>query len=162
MQNSLSQKDNEIDELKEELRQQREQSATELQEVQQQLTKHIQKIERKHNSTTQHWMVILLIVVMAGGIVNAYLYQTTIPSVEGVHETMNSLSSKIKKIYHNQHLREKELKESMNSLSYEVERISHNQHLIEKGLNESCATIAKFDSETQELSDKEAGAGSSL
>ena len=102
VQGSLSQKDNEIQELKEELRQQSEQ----IQELKQQhanvqrLTEVIRGELRRerHANHERHWMALLLLVTV-GGIIHAYMYLHNDSSVE--------LSSKIKNLtFHQQLLKE--------------------------------------------------------
>ena len=106
MQGSLSQKDKEIEELKEELRQQREQ----IQELKQQYAD-VQRIteeeirmfraelrQERHANHDRHWIVLLLLVTI-GGIIHAYMYLHNDSSVE--------LSSKIENLtFHQQLLKE--------------------------------------------------------
>ena len=165
MENSLSEKKNDIDELKRELRQQQEQSEEKLREVQQQ----IQKTERKHSRAAQYWT--LFVVVLIGALSIAYLFPTA-PSeliatlieatnnshsrieeihnwIEELNETKNSLSSEVEWISHDHKSLKKELRESINSLSSAVERMSHNHNLTKKELRES---INSFSSEVERIS----------
>ena len=73
--NSLSEKENEIDELKRELRQMREQSDGKLREIQQQ----IQKIKRKQSRAARYWT--LSTIVLIGAISIAYPYPGASPQV---------------------------------------------------------------------------------
>jgi peptidoglycan hydrolase CwlO-like protein len=88
VQGNLSQKDNEIQELKEELRQERKQMQKQMQELKQQQT----ELKRQHTElkqqhtdlqgrTNRHWILVLLLLIsLSGGMVYAYLYQTDLPT----------------------------------------------------------------------------------
>ena len=177
MQNTLSEKENEINELKQELRQQQEQNTEKLREVQQQLTKQIQKIERKQSHAAQYWVLnwTLFIIILSGGIGTAYLYQAQLSeSIAVINETMSSHSSRIEeipnlienelkgmmnnllsvveKISHDCNSTEKELKESIDGLSSEVENVCHDQHLIEKELTQA---MNSFSSAIKKVNDSQ-------
>ena len=156
--NSLSEKENDIDELKRELRQQREQSDKKLREIQQQ----IEKIERKQSRAAQYWT--LFVVVLIGALSIAYLFPTALMEatnnhysrIEEIHnwteelnETMNSLSSEVERFSHDHKSLKKELRESISSLSSAVERMSHDHNLTKKELRES---INSFSSEVEQIS----------
>jgi chromosome segregation ATPase len=141
MQNNLSEKENEIDELKQELRQQREQSDKKLREMQQE----IQKIERKQNRAGRYWK--LSIIVLIGAISIAYLYPAASPeSVAAITETTNSHSSRIEKI---DNWIKTELNDTMSSLLCEFEKISHDHNSTKKELRES---INSLSSEVERIS----------
>ena len=86
VQGSLSQKDEEVEELREKLNRQREQCSMQIQELKQQHTE-LQRLSEKKFKTfreelrrerranhDRHWIVLLLL-MMTGGIIHAYLYQ---------------------------------------------------------------------------------------
>ncbi len=79
VQGSLSQKDIEIQELKEELSHQRMQ----MQELKQEHTELKQQHTDLQGRTNRHWILVLLLLIFAillsGGMVYAYLYQTDLP-----------------------------------------------------------------------------------
>jgi TolA-binding protein len=107
VQGNLSQKDNEIQELKEELSQERKQMQKQMQELKQQQTalkeQHTElkrqnaELKQQHTelkqqqtdlqgSTNRHWILVLLLLIFAillsqtGGMIYAYLYQTDLPT----------------------------------------------------------------------------------
>lgn len=88
MLNTLSEKDNEIEELKQELKQQREESNKKLQEMQQPLA----KIER-NQSHLARWTLFIIVVLLISALGSAYalLTQETLSeSVAAINETTKS------------------------------------------------------------------------
>lgn len=140
MENGLSEKENEIQELKEELRLQREQNTKNLQDMEQQFTRQIQEMEKKHSSTTRRWvLMVLMISVLAGGTINAFTSTSEFSDVlQVVNDTLNSLAVKVS---HNQHLNE-ELKDSTMALFTDVNKIRHDQDLAENGLSETTSSLS--------------------
>ena len=118
--NGLSKKENEIQELKEELRLQQEQNTKNLQDMEQQFTRQVQEMEKKHSSTTRRWvLMVLMISVLAGGTINAFTSTSEFSDVlQVVNDTLNSLAVEVS---HNQHLNE-ELKNSTMALLLMLKR----------------------------------------
>ena len=164
VQNSLSQKDNEINELKEEVKQQREINTVQMreqteqsQQVQQQYFEQKRESRRLKKCTDFYWMLILFLFLVTGCI-EAYLYlalnsePAMLNCSQHLQYYIEGMRNDIDRVI-NETATQKELKETMNSLSFEVGRSSHYQHLIEKGLNESCAKLSELSNEVQEMSD---------
>lgn len=121
MKSSLSHKEREIEQLRDELRQQREENAVHVQELKQQcdqlsqttqqkcreLKKLTQTIKRQHKFVlNQHW-ILLMLVFLVVAIIDAYVYQRTQSSdafdnfkkqIEGIVSTSMSVKTKIEEV----------------------------------------------------------------
>ena len=112
VQGSLSQKDKEIEELKEELRRQGKQ----IQELKQQqrLTGEAELRQKRHTNRDRHWILLLLLMIIIGSIIHARMYIYTDSSID-LKEANSELSSKIKNVtFHHQLLKEQFTNSRMN------------------------------------------------
>ena len=148
MQGSLSQKDKEIEELKEELRRQGKQ----IQELKQQqrLTGEAELRRKRHTNRDRHWMLLLLLMIIIGSIIHARMYIYTDSSID-LKEANSELSSKIKNVtFHHQLLKEQFTNSRMN-VSNLIAGFHGKLQELETGIGQINSSVQKVEGSVVKL-----------